>query len=227
MHIVESTTASNAWFNTASYVLRHGENVGDLIELLNVATIITDFSENKEFSEHYVSIFGSDKYKPYIDFTFVEPVKDMLGHRVYTHEGNWFRTHYGRMINYYGVNQIENTIKALERHQNIKRCEIIIYDPQRDPKNLYKQPCMLTIDIKPRNGLVYLTCFMRSNTVSKSSYADYLALVRFGLFLARESLTKLGSVTVIAASCHIRHQNSELKKTQALLEEINAHQLTV
>jgi thymidylate synthase len=77
---------------------------------------------------------------------------------------------------------------------------------------------MLGIDIKPRNGKIYLTSMLRSNRVSKSGYADYTALVRLGKFLAKESSMELGKVSVLAHSCHIGKMNDETKKTIKLLE---------
>ena len=103
----------------------------------------------------------------------------------------------------------------------VKRCELIIFDPSRDARNPYSQPCMLAIDIKPRNGKIYLTSIIRSNRVSKSGYADYTALVEMGKFLAEQSDMELAKVSVLACSCHIGDMNDEKKKTIKLLEVLN------
>lgn len=118
-------------------------------------------------------------------------------------------------------NQVENVLKTLRTGANVKRCEMIIYDPSRDAKNPYSQPCMVMIDIKPRNGKLYLTSVLRSNRVSKSGYADYTALVEMGKFLARESGLELEKVSVLACSCHIGSMNDEKKKTIELLQKLN------
>ena len=89
------------------------------------------------------------------------------------------------MVSWQGTfNQVENVIKILKQGKAVKRCELIIFDPSRDSRNPYSQPCMLMIDLKPRNGKLYLTSVLRSNRVSKSGYADYSALVSMGKFLA-------------------------------------------
>jgi len=80
---------------------------------------------------------------------------------------------------------------------------------------------MLAIDIKPRNGKIYLTSIIRSNRVSKSGYADYTALVEMGKFLAEQSNMELGKVSILANSCHIGDMNDEKNKTIKLLQILN------
>jgi thymidylate synthase len=134
----------------------------------------------------------------------------------------WSDSYWGRMVAWQGTfNQVENVIKILKTGKAVKRCELIIFDPSRDARNPYSQPCMLAIDIKPRNGKIYLTSIIRSNRVSKSGYADYTALVEMGKFLAKESGMELGKVSVLACSCHIGKMNDETKKTHKLLEILN------
>jgi thymidylate synthase len=79
---------------------------------------------------------------------------------------------------------------------------------------------MLAIDIKPRNGKIYLTSIIRSNRVSKSGYADYTALVEMGKFLAEQSNMELGKVSILANSCHLGEMNQEIKKTKELLQKL-------
>ena len=126
------------------------------------------------------------------------------------------------MVSWRGeFNQIENVIKILSSGKAVKRCELIIFDPKKDARNPYSQPCMCMIDLKPRNGKLYLTSVLRSNRVSKSGYADYTALTEMGHFLAEQSGLELGKVTTLACSCHIGDMDSEKKKTIKLLEVLN------
>jgi thymidylate synthase len=135
---------------------------------------------------------------------------------------HWHDSYWGRMVSWGGTfNQVENVIKILKTGKAVKRCELIIFDPSRDARNPYSQPCMLAIDIKPRNGKIYLTSIIRSNRVSKSGYADYTALVEMGKFLAEQSDMELAKVSVLACSCHIGDMNDEKKKTIKLLEVLN------
>jgi thymidylate synthase len=80
---------------------------------------------------------------------------------------------------------------------------------------------MIAIDLKPRDGKLYLTSIIRSNRVSKSGYADYTALVEMGQFLSEQSGLELGKVSILACSCHIGDMNDEKKKTIKLLEILN------
>ena len=122
------------------------------------------------------------------------------------------------MINWQGkFNQLEHCLKILKQGIAVKRCEIIIYDPLLDAKNMYKQPCLLAIDFKPRDGKLYTTAFFRSQAVSKSGYADYTALMELTEWLAQHSNLECGSIEIHATSLHIRRQNNELKKTKELL----------
>ena len=123
------------------------------------------------------------------------------------------------MVNWKGeFNQVENVIKILKTGKAVKRCELIIFDPIKDARNPYSQPCMVAIDLKPRDGKLYLTSMIRSNRISKSGYADYTALVEMGRFLSEQSGLELGKVTVLANSCHLGDMNQETKKTKQLLE---------
>ena len=114
-------------------------------------------------------------------------------------------------------NQVENVIKILSNGKSVKRCELIIYDPTRDSKNPYSQPCLMMIDLKPRNGKLYLTSILRSNRVSKSGYADFHSMVELGKFLSIQSNLELGKVSILSCSSHLGTMNEELKKTKKLL----------
>ena len=195
---------------------------------LNVVTEITEFKSDEWFDSHFRKIMGDDR----IDFaktvTFLKPEPKKSDNPFFQEEegldykfikDHWHQSYWGRLVSWQGTfNQIENVIKILKTGKAVKRCELIIFDPSRDSRNPYSQPCMLAIDIKPRDGKLYLTSIIRSNRVSKSGYADYTALVEMGHFLSEESGLKLGKVTILANSCHLGDMNQETKKTKELLE---------
>jgi len=174
---------------------------------------------------------GEDRIDYAKTVTFLEPQPKVSDNPFFAAEegleykfikDKWSDSYWGRMIAWGGTfNQVENVIKILKTGKAVKRCELIIFDPSRDARNPYSQPCMLAIDIKPRNGKIYLTSIIRSNRVSKSGYADYTALVEMGKFLAKESDMELEKVSVLACSCHIGKMNDETKKTHKLLEVLN------
>lgn len=221
MYNISSESPDDAWIQASNFVLNNGVNQGDLIEVLNgIITIKTsELKVNENFDINFRKIFGDDRIDYASSVTFVQPTIDVDGKFIYTPiKEKWNDTYFGRMVNFQGkFNQIENVISILKKGINVKRCELIIYDPIIDAKNMYKQPCLLAIDIKPRNKQITLTAFFRSQAISKSGYADYTALVNLGIFLAKSSNCILKEVVIHATSLHIRKQNKELSKTKQLL----------
>lgn len=228
MTIIEAVSPGDAWVKVSKHLLQNGIKIGDLTEELNVMTEITKFESDDWFDAHFRNIMGDDRIDHASSVTFVEPKPKVSDNKFFAEEegldypfikDKWYETYWGRMVAWGGnFNQVENVIKILKTGKAVKRCELIIYEPSRDAKNQYSQPCMIAIDIKPRNGKLFLTSILRSNRVSKSGYADYSALVKMGKFLAKESGMELEKVSVLACSCHIGTMNDEKKKTIKLLE---------
>lgn len=220
-HII-ANSASDAWIKASNEVLNNGEQRGDLIEILNGIIEINGFSFNDNFDRNFRNVFGNDRIDFASSVTFIQPSVSLLGDFAYLPIGkSWKDTYFGRMVNWQGqYNQLENCLKILKQGIAVKRCEIIIYDPILDSRNMYKQPCLLSIDLKPRDGKLTLTAFFRSQAVSKSGYADYTALINLGQFLAKNSNLELKTVLIHATSLHVRKQNKELTKTKELLDLI-------
>ena len=228
MTVIEATSPGDAWCNVSKYLLENGVKVGNLTEELNVVTEITEFKSDDWFDGHFREVMGDDR----IDFakteTFLKPEQKKSDNSFFEAEegldykfikDHWYQSYWGRMVNWKGeFNQVENVIKILKTGKAVKRCELIIFDPIKDARNPYSQPCMVAIDLKPRDGKLYLTSMIRSNRISKSGYADYTALVEMGKFLSEQSGLELGKVTVLANSCHLGDMNQETKKTKQLLE---------
>jgi thymidylate synthase len=231
--VILATSPADAWVNASLHILENGVNVGGLTEELNVITEIHKFNKGEfeeEFDTKFRKIFGDDRIDYAKSVTFLRPEPKKPANKFIEAEqgldykfikDHWYQSYWGRMVSWRGeFNQIEQVIKVLSTGQNVKRCELIIYDPIKDAKNPYSQPCMVAIDLKPRNGKLYLTSMLRSNRISKSGYADYTALTELGEFLAEQSGLELGMVTTIANSCHIGTMNGEKKKTIKLLNEL-------
>jgi len=212
-------SAAEAWIQASELVLAHGKDRGDLIEVINGIIEISSFQFNSQFDANFRRVFGDDRIDYASAVTFVIPTESMLGGFQYNPiKPKWSDTYFGRMILWQNqFNQLENVLKILNEGKAVKRCEIIIYDPMIDAKNMYKQPCLLAIDLKPRDSKLQLTAFFRSQAISKSGYADYTALINLGKWLAENSKLTLETVTIHATSLHVRKQNKELKKTQELL----------
>ena len=231
MTVIEAVSPGDAWVKVSKHLLANGVKVGNLFEELNVMTEITQFESDDWFDSHFREIMGDDRIDYAKTVTFLQPEPKQAPNAFFQAEegleykfikDHWHDSYWGRMVSWQGnFNQVENVIKILKTGKAVKRCEMIIFDPSRDARNPYSQPCMIAIDIKPRNGKIYLTSIIRSNRVSKSGYADYTALVEMGKFLARESDMELGKVSILACSCHIGEMNDEKKKTIKLLEILN------
>jgi thymidylate synthase len=230
MTVIEATSPGDAWCKVSKHLLENGVKVGNLIEELNVMTEITEFKSDDWFDGHFREVMGDDRIDYAKTVTFLEPKPFVSDNPFFAAEegleykfikDHWHDSYWGRMVAWQGTfNQVENVIKILKTGKAVKRCELIIFDPSRDSRNPYSQPCMLAIDIKPRNGKIYLTSIIRSNRVSKSGYADYTALVEMGKFLAEQSNMELGKVSILANSCHLGEMNQEIKKTKELLQKL-------
>lgn len=230
MTVIEATSPGDAWVKVSKHLLEHGTKVGNLTEELNVMTEITEFKSDDWFDSHFREVMGDDRIDYAKSVTFVKPEPKVSDNPFFQEEegldytfikDHYHQSYWGRMVSWRGeFNQVENVIKILSTGKAVKRCELIIFDPIRDARNPYSQPCMIAIDLKPRNGKLYLTSIIRSNRVSKSGYADYTALVEMGHFLSEQSGLELGKVSVLACSCHIGDMNQEKKKTIKLLEKL-------
>jgi thymidylate synthase len=230
MTVIEATSPGDAWVKVSKHLLEHGTKVGNLTEELNVMTEITEFKSDDWFDSHFREVMGDDRIDYAKSVTFVKPEPKVSDNPFFQEEEgldytfikeHYHQSYWGRMVSWRGeFNQVENVIKILSTGKAVKRCELIIFDPIRDARNPYSQPCMIAIDLKPRNDKLYLTSIIRSNRVSKSGYADYTALVEMGHFLSEQSGLELGKVSVLACSCHIGDMNQEKKKTIKLLEKL-------
>lgn len=235
MHTFTANSPADAWVKGTKYLLENGHWVVDLVEILNVCTTIdpTLLTDEEKLTQHHLfdplfrQVFGDDRIDYASSVTFIKPPKGgLFGKREYIYlNGKWRDSYWGRMVAYRGeVNQIENAIYMLSQGKNIKRCQVMVYDPTIDMKNMYKQPCLLGIDFKPRKGKLFTTAFFRSQRISKSGYADYTALCKLAKYVARESKLDIGTVETIACSFHLTKENKERANSLKLLELLEENQ---
>lgn len=231
MDFIRATSPADAWVKATKHLLDNGHWLHDIVETLNVCISIDSSDWFKEecvtqhqlFDKLFRMIFGDDRIDYAASVTFIHPPKGgLFDRRTYVYlNDRWKDSYWGRMVAYRGeVNQIENAIYMLSQGKNIKRCQVMVYDPTIDMKNMYKQPCLLAIDFKPRGGYLFTTAFFRSQRVSKSGYADYTALCRLASYVAKESDLKVGTVEIIACSLHLTRENQERKKSLELLQAL-------
>tara|TARA_B100000927_G_scaffold289832_1_gene287220 strand:+ start:845 stop:1543 length:699 start_codon:yes stop_codon:yes gene_type:complete len=224
MHHIKERNCAEAWVKATQDILSKGENMGGLYEILNMGIEITSSEVCPVFDKDFRDIFGDERIDYAKSVTFIEPKTNPLFPDLREYEqnktGKWTNSYWGRMFSWNGgFNQVEQAIKRLKENKQAKTIVIGVYDPHTDGKKVMGgMPCLLTIDLKPRGGKLNLTANFRSQAVSKSGYADYMALVEFCDFLCKESgCLDFGLVTSFAHSCHVRTQNGELKNSKELI----------
>lgn len=222
MQLITAISPASAWYAGTKHLLEHGQWVGDILEILNVCIRIENVADvySDTFDQKFREIFGDERIDYASSVTFIRPKKDgFLEIPTYEYLNNkWKDSYWGRMVAYRDqINQIEYAIRLLKQGKNIKRCQVMVYDPVYDMKNMYKQPCLLGIDFKPRKGMLHTTAFFRSQRISKSGYADYTALCNLASYVADESSLESGPLEMIACSFHLTKSNKEQKKSLELL----------
>lgn len=231
MKLIKARSPADAWVKASQVLLKEGNNLGDINEILNLVIEISlkkhSWIPHDVFDKEFRKIFGDERIDYAKSVTFVKPDESPLAPGEFMYKQNdttvkWNKTYWGRLIDWNGeFNQIEQVIKRLKEGKNSKTIATQVFDPKSDGrKTMAGMPCLLSMDFKPRNGELFITAFFRSQAVSKSGYADYTALVEMGEWICEQSDLELGMVTNIAASGHIRNQNDEKKNTIKLLGEL-------
>jgi thymidylate synthase len=229
MQIITARSPAGAWYKGTKHLLSHGIWINDILEILNVCVSVDVSKQTVEeyhrqhdiFDPYFRQVFGDERIDYAASVTFIYPPRGgLLNKPEYTFLNNrWKDSYWGRMIAYHNeVNQIEHAIHLLKQGKNIKRCQIMVYDPLSDMKNMYKQPCLLGIDFKPRKKQLHTTAFFRSQRVSKSGYADYTALCNLAHYVATESGLEMGPLETIACSFHLTKSGKEMKKSLELIK---------
>ena len=228
MYIIKANSPTDAWLQSHQYLLDNG-NKDIMNESINMSVEIEDnFDTDEKFDSLFREIFGDDRIDYASSVTFVPPTKhpfvDGLQYQQNDTSVKWNKTYWGRMISWNNeFNQVEQTIKRLKEHKNSKTIAISIYDPKSDGrKTMGGMPCLLSIDLKPRKDGLYLTAFFRSMRISKSGYADWVALCELGKFLCEQADLKLKRVTTIGGSVHLGDMNNEKKNVRKLFSVWNS-----
>ena len=228
MNIIKAKSPTDAWLQSHKYLLENG-NKDVMNESINMSVEIEDnFDIDEKFDKLFRKIFGDDRIDYASSVTFVSPKQhpfmDGLQYQQNDTSVKWNKTYWGRMINWNNsFNQIEQTIKRLKEHKNSKTIAMSIYDPTSDGrKTMAGMPCLLSIDLKPRKEGLYLTAFFRSMRISKSGYADWVALCELGKFLCEQADLKLKRVTTIGGSVHLGDMNNEKKNVRELFSVWNS-----
>lgn len=220
--IIEANNIDSLWYRTMKTLLMEGEKMSGIQEIPNLILVLREnFRSSSFFDKEFRRIFGDERIDFASSVTFVPPQEGMVSPTYVQNDpkAKWTKTYWGRMINFGGsINQIEEAIKKLSKGKNTKMISIGIYDPTSDHRKVMGGvPCMTALDVKPRNGKVDLSVFMRSMRFSKSGYGDVHALCELGKYLCERSNMEMGSLTMFATSGHTFYSGEEFNNCKALM----------
>jgi len=224
-HIIEANSIDSLWYRTMNTLLTEGDKISGIQEIPNLILVLKkNFRSSEFFDKEFRRIFGDERIDFASSVTFVPPKEGMVSPSYEQNEpkAKWTKTYWGRMISFDGsVNQIEEAIKKLSKGKNTKMISIGIYAPSSDHRKVMGGvPCMTAIDIKPRNGKIDLSVFMRSMRFSKSGYGDVHALCELGKYICERSNMEMNSLTMFATSGHTFYSGEEFTNCKALMESM-------
>jgi thymidylate synthase len=122
-----------------------------------------------------------------------------------------------RLLNWGGVNQIENVISTLRQKPSSRRAVIQIFDHE-DLSEVHKEiPCTCTLQFIVREGSLHLIAYMRSNDIYLGLPHDIFAFTMLQELVARSLGVGLGRYTHFVGSLHLYEKNK--LKAKAFLRE--------
>ena len=238
-HQVIGNSPADLWLKTSQLLLEEG-NTKLNYEILNLVMVLDELDkgdinykiEEESFDNKFRFLFGDDRIDYAKTITFLEPkpihFDDTIdGDYEYSSaiEGKWTKTYWSRMFNWEdNFNQIEQALKRIREGNNSKTISINVYHPTIDGKKTQAGiPCLLSLDIKPREDGLYFTAFYRSMRISKSGYADFMGLRELAEHISHRSgivdyeKRRVNRITIMGSSVHLGNQNDELKNTKMML----------
>jgi thymidylate synthase len=235
MHYVLEDHPVKFLYTASKYILQHGEKYGDIIECRNMYSELKNVCESdltKELHDKFIEIFGDERLNWAKKVTFMEPKKGtdiMTDEEFYQYEclpkSEKKDSYFGRLIGQCGNmerNQFAHLIKRLEKKQNSKTLQMVVYR-ENDIYNEMGPPCCISINVAPRDGVLNITANFRSCAFSKAGYADMTAIYEMGKWLSEECGYVLGSIGLFAHSAHLRGKDGEMKKIKQFLKEVEKY----
>ena len=137
-----------------------------------------------------------DKLQTYAD-QFISPENPGF---VYTY-GNRLRAHFDN------VDQIQESITRLKNCRESRRAISITWDQVIDSTS-EEVPCMILIDFKIRDNVLYTTALWRSHDIYGAWFANAVGLTYCAKYVSEEiGDVKLGPITIHSISAHIYENN--------------------
>lgn len=214
VHAETANAAWQTWFDSFKSQASSGNTAqsrdGDVVaECINAVTVIEDPTRNiitsndRRMPMRYAVgellwyLSGSNKLK---DITQFSKVWDRM-----SDDGETVNSAYGhRIFNAFGFDQFEYVAKALTRDHNSRQAVIHIKDPQDYTEHpTHDVPCTVALQFFIRDGLLYMTTYMRSNDLWTGFPYDVFAFTSFQILLAFKLGVGIGTYTHFAGSLHL------------------------
>ena len=220
MITVEDESILKTYLKLVKKVYDKGKEVDDergstTTELLDVVATIQDpvgenyFHINPPIYEIVAtpkgSIWNGEKLEKYCK-EFTSPDKKGF---IYTY-GNRYRE-------WFDVDQIACAIERLKNCRESRRAISVTWDPRTDTKR-DEVPCMIFVDFKIRDGVLYTAATWRSHDIYGAWFANVVGLTYLAQYVAKKvGDVRVGSVTVFSISAHI--YGTDLKSAGRMLRE--------
>ncbi len=200
---IRSKTISEAWPKILRVITDKGdmrtkdEWGSDTKEILNLVVSISSpqtemipegFPWNKEKLEEYAKVEFLSADKKDFEYTYGE-----------------------RLINYDGLDQLNEAIERLKRSGSTRRAVAVSWKPKVDAKS-EEVPCLVLWDWKIRDGKLYQTTAIRSNDMYGAWPANAFGLTKMLEHVAKEVGVEPGEITTHSFSAHIYSRDFDFVK---------------
>jgi len=187
MYYINEKNLYDLWLKSIKLILEEGKIIQDDKE--NISEILNLYlqTDNLELASSHFEIWNNS---PYIN---IADSQDMFDYKE-------------RVLNFNNTNQIEKITQKLQKAWYTKSATVVTVFPEYD---LYKIPCLISIDFKVRNNLLNTTAFFRSQDVWKKQLNNFKLLISLIQLICNSIKVEPGYLSLLIASAHL--YNSDLK----------------
>lgn len=198
-YFIKGDSIGEAWKKAIETIIENGMTIFDgdekLYEVLGLQIKVVNPSENDIIIEKKG------------DLTMIEWMKKNFFSK--DNVLNWGYSYGKRLMDYQGINQLENIKKKLLNNIESKSATITLNCPLEDKKH---SPCINILDFKVRNNTVILNTFFRSQDICKKMYADAVCLTIILNDIADALHIKNKELNLYIMSAHIYENDFEKGK---------------
>lgn len=210
--IIEGDSISQVWIRLLDEIINNGtphvhdERHNGTTELLNAVCVIHDpfnvkhhdfFSFTKALEQlKYIPLpngffWGKDELEIYSK-QFLNP----------ENENGFIYTYGNRLRKFHGIDQINAVIDRLNECRNSRRATCTTWYP-RDDCVSGEVPCLIMVDFKIRDGVLYMSVVYRSQDAYGAFFSNLCGLANLAAFVAHGTDCVVGDIVLHAVSSHI------------------------